>query len=96
MKNTGLYQECQIWLKENDKTDERSNEDWTQDHPLLHLQMAHFLDNFLSVSFAAVAQEHERIDDVLIMLDIALQNKDEPQGTCIQTSQHVDCRAIRQ
>ncbi len=34
MKNTGLYQEFQIRLQENDKPDEIPDEDWTQYHPL--------------------------------------------------------------
>ena len=50
--------------------------------------MTYFLDNFLSVSFAAVAQEDERIDDILIMLDMALQNKDDEGPKELASKQH--------
>jgi hypothetical protein len=34
MLNTGLYQDFQIRLEENVRTDEIPEEDWTMDHPL--------------------------------------------------------------
>jgi hypothetical protein len=69
MHNTGLFPEFQIRLNENARPEEISEDDWTLDHPL-RWQTANFLENFSAVSFPALVQERERIEDALMMLDV--------------------------
>jgi hypothetical protein len=67
MQNTGLYQEFQIRLQENDRLEEIPEDDWTLDHPL-RWQTANFLENFSAVTYQMLLQERERIDDTLMMI----------------------------
>jgi hypothetical protein len=87
MHNTGLYQEFQIKLRENDKPDDIPEDEWTQDHPL-RWQTANFLDNFAAVSFSALSQERENINDVLAMLDTAPQTRDDEGAKELASKQH--------
>jgi hypothetical protein len=76
MQNTGLFPEFQIRLSESPRPDKILEDDWTANHPL-RWRTANILENFAAVSYKVLAQERERIDDTLMMLDNPPTGNDE-------------------
>jgi hypothetical protein len=87
MQNTGMYPEFQIRLQENDRPDEIPEDDWTLNHPL-RWQTANFLENFSTVPFEILLQEHERIDDTLMLIAELPSTKDDDGAPELASKQH--------
>jgi len=68
IKNTRLCHEFLIHTTENPQPAEIPDDAWTFDHPL-RWQTANYIENFNSVTFSALLQEKERVEDTLEMLD---------------------------
>jgi len=87
MQNTGLFSEFQIWLSENPRPEEIPEDEWTNNHPL-RWKTANFLENFAAVKYEAIAQERERIDDTLMMLDVPPTASDDGGTLELASKQH--------
>jgi hypothetical protein len=87
MQSTGLYQEFQIRMQENDRPQEIPEDDWTLDHPL-RWQTANFLENFSAVTYQMLFQERERIDDTLMMIDDPPISADKDGAKELASKQH--------
>jgi len=87
MQNTGLFSEFQIRLSENPRPEEIPEDEWTNNHPL-RWKTANFLENFAAVKYEAIAQERERIDDTLMMLDVPPTASDDGGTLELASKQH--------
>jgi hypothetical protein len=87
IQNTGIYKEFIIRTQENQRPNDILEDDWTVDHPL-RWKTENFLENFNGVSFEALLQEKERIDDTLEMLDAAPQLATDDGAQELASKQH--------
>jgi hypothetical protein len=87
MLNTGLYPEFQFRISENSRPDEIPINEWNDDHPL-HWKTINFVQNFSGVNYDIIAEEGDRIDDVLSMLDQQPQSKNDEDASELASKQH--------
>jgi hypothetical protein len=87
MLNTGLYPEFQFRISENTRPEEIPIDEWNDDHPL-RWKTINFLQNFSGVTYEIIAEECDRIDDGLSMLDQQPQTKNDDGAPELASKQH--------
>ena len=87
IQNTGLYKEFTIRTQENQRPEDITEDAWAIDHPL-RWKTDNFIENFNSVTFEALVQEKERIDDTLEMLDAAPKTMNDDGAPELASKQH--------
>jgi hypothetical protein len=87
IKNTGLYHEFLICTTENPQPADIPDDTWTFDHPL-RWQTANYIENFNSVTFSALLQEKERVEDTLEMLNDIPMTSTEEGAPKLASKQH--------
>jgi hypothetical protein len=87
IQNTGLYKEFLIRTQENPRPADIAEYLWTWDHPLCW-QTANFLENFNAVTYDALLQEKDRIEDTLEMLVDTPQNAQDEGASELASKQH--------